>query len=131
MSAGTPCPACGCHAPGGGAAHGVLAALLAGDIDAAISVGLLQADRCAGCSADCSDALLGAREERLAALAARERYRARNERLQGRAAELAARRSPAPSAGTTPATATRPGALPPGVAAALARAKAKAAERKP
>lgn len=114
--------------------HAVLAALAEDDLDRAIDSGLLTAVTCTACSEACAVTLGAARDARLQALAARERYRARNTRLQRRAAERAAQRAiPAPAAITTPQTtdaaAPRP-ALPSGAAAALARAKAKAAERR-
>lgn len=124
------CPGCGCSDPGGATPHALVAALLVGDLDRAIATGLLDCRRCAGCSTACAEALLAARDARLAASAARERYRARNARLQRRAAELTAKRSPARPVDAPTAVTTRP-ALPPAAAAAvLARAKAKAAERR-
>lgn len=128
MNPVTRCPGCGCSAPSGATPHELVAALQAGDLDRAIKAGLLDCDGCAGCSATCTVALLAARDARLAALAARERYRAREARLQRRAAELAAKRAPA-TPGHGSSTAPRP-ALPPAAAAALARAQAKAAERR-
>lgn len=132
MNPAVRCPGCDCGCrcddPGGAPAHALVAALLAGDLDQAIATGLLDGDRCAGCSVACTGALFAARDARLAALAARERYRARNARLQRRAAELAAKRAPARAVDASTAVTTRP-ALPSAAAAALARAKAKAAER--
>jgi Na+-translocating ferredoxin:NAD+ oxidoreductase RnfC subunit len=114
--------------------HGVVAALVAGDVDRAMDSGLLDCPTCSACAAACTDALLVAREARTTALAARERYRARNARLQRRATELAVKRGTAPATDTrqqtgapTP-TASRP-ALPAAAAMALARAKARAGER--
>ncbi|WP_115049014.1 hypothetical protein [Xanthomonas arboricola] len=66
--------------------------------------------------------LLAAQQRLRDAWAARERYRARAARLQRRAAERDARRTPAP----TPSQPAAP-TLPPLAAAILARAKAKAA----
>jgi hypothetical protein len=103
----------------------VLAALRDFDVDAAIELGLLDSAPCPGCHDDCNALLLQVRDERRFALAARDRHRTRNARLQRRAAERDARRVPV----ATPAS-TAP-ALPPAAAAALARAKAKAAMRKP
>ena len=127
-----PCSGCGCrHA--GTTQHAIVAALRIDDVDAAIEAGLLdRAAPCAGCSADCSNAVMVARTERLAALAARERYRAREARLQRRAQERAARRTaPAAAIGTPAGPATAKPALPPAASAPLARAKARAAARKP
>ena len=129
MNPALPCPGCGCSDPGGATPHALVAALLVGDLDRAIATGLLDCQRCTGCSTACAEALLAARDARLAALAARERYRARNARLQRRAAELTAKRSPARPVDAPTAVTTRP-ALPPAAAAVLARAKAKAAERR-
>ncbi|WP_223676229.1 hypothetical protein [Novilysobacter selenitireducens] len=110
----------------------IATALRIDDVDAAIEGGLLDADAaCPGCSADCTTMIEAARSERLDALAARERYRAREARLQRRAQERAARRTaPAAVPGTPAGPAAQP-ALPPAAAAALARAKARAAALKP
>jgi hypothetical protein len=115
--AGT-CPLCACveaHP-----AHEILAALREDELDAAIERGLLDAQPCPRCNADCASRLIAARDARLRALAARERFRARGKRLARRAAERDAARNVA---------AKQPAALPPAAAAALARAKAKAAGR--
>lgn len=131
MSHVAPCRGCGCGEPGGAAAHAVVAALVAGDLDRAMDSGLLDCPTCSACDAACSNALLVARDARTSALAARERYRARNERLQRRATELAMKRGTAPVIDTTQQSAgpaTRP-ALPAAAAMALARAKARASER--
>jgi hypothetical protein len=110
------CPACDC--PEAHPAHAIAAALRDGDLDAAIERGLLQAQPCPRCGERCSTLLIEARDDRLRALAARERFRARGQRLARRAAEREAARAVA---------ARQPSALPPAAAAALARAKAKAA----
>lgn len=115
------CP-CGCSNPRSVAAHAIVAALLIDDLDCAIELGLLGASACAQCSAACVAILQQAREARLRALAARERYRTRQARLQRRAESLQAKRAAAIPA----ATAKAPG-LPAAAAAALARAKARAA----
>ena len=107
------------------ATHAVVAALVEDDLDSAIESGLLGTIHCDTCAPDCQAGLRAARSQRLNALAARERHRARAARLQSRAQERAARRSPAP---TTARPEARP-PLPSAAAAALARAKAKAAER--
>lgn len=128
MNPAVRCPGCGCDDAGATVAHVIVAALRAGDLDRAIAAGLLDGARCTGCGVACNDALLAARNERLAALAARDRHRARNDRLQRRAAELAAKRAPVRPIDTAAAPTARP-ALPAAAAAALARAKAKAAGR--
>lgn len=118
------CPACACRDPLGTAAHAIMAALVVDDLDKAIDLGLLETGACPSCESSCTDALNAARETRLRALAARERYRARNARLQRRAEELRSKRAAAATAaGEGPKTP----ALPAAAAAALARAKAKAA----
>jgi len=142
------CSGCGCSDPVGATAHAVNAKLLVADLDRAIEAGLLSSVDCAGCSNECRASLRAARNERLTALAARERYRARNARLQRRATDLAARRAPAPSVeacvpaatpgadaigDAVPAAVTTPTGipgLPAAAAAALARAQARAAQRR-
>ena len=121
-----PCPACGC--PACVPLHAVIAALRDGDLDRALDAGLLQVAACPACAPGCDAVVATARAERLAALAARERFRARQLRLGRRQQERGARRAavrPAPVAGAQPVP-----PLPPAAAAALARAKARAA-RKP
>jgi hypothetical protein len=117
------CPACGCTHAQNIATHAVRAALLQDDLDRALTLGLLDVAICEGCDHACTMALLGAREARIRALAARDRFRAREARLERRRQERADRRSgaaaPGNRAGTSP--------LPAAAAAALARAKAKAA----
>jgi hypothetical protein len=105
--------------------------LAADHLDRAIESGLLSCNLCEGCTEACKKTLLAARETRQRALAARSRFRAREERLQRRASERAAARAipaPLPAAGDT--LAPKP-ALPSAAAAALVRAKAKAAGRTP
>lgn len=123
-----PCPACSCVEPAGAAAHAIRAALAVDDLDRAIDAGLLECEPCAACADNCRDAVIAARDERRNALAARERYRVRNARLQRRAAQREVRRRPTidPAA---PSPSPR-AALPPAAAAALARAKAKAAGKR-
>jgi hypothetical protein len=101
-------------------AHAILAALREDDLDAALQLGLLEALPCPRCEPACASILVAARDARLRALAARERFRAREARLARRAAEREAARATA---------ARQPAALPPAAAAALARAKAKATGR--
>ena len=127
-----PCSVCGCGHDGA-PQHVIAAALRIDDIDTAIAAGLLDATAaCPGCSADCTAMIEAARSERLAALAARERYRAREARLQRRAQERAARRAtPMAAPDTSTGSAAAKPSLPPAAAAALARAKARAAVRKP
>lgn len=119
----TACPTCACRDSRGSVAHAVLAALAEDDLDRAIALGLLDAAACPACAPACASELTHARDARLRALAARERYRARQARLLRRAEEQRAKRAPAAeTAAATPV-------LPPAAAAALARAKAKAAGR--
>ena len=106
-----------------------LAALLrVDDVDAAIDAGLMDFVPCRCCAGDAALAeasllVAGAQQRLRIAWKARERHRARATRLQRRAAEKAARRAAPPSVATD---ARRP-SLPPAAAAALARAKARAA----
>ncbi|MDN5780506.1 MAG: hypothetical protein L0H23_00545 [Luteimonas sp.] len=97
------------------------------DVDAAIEAGLMAFAACPACvrCGDLADAcarISTAQQHLRDAWAARDRHRARSERLQRGAAERAARRAPAAATGTH----NKP-ALPPAAAAALARAKARAA----
>ena len=119
------CIACGCTAAAGERAHRIVDALRVDDLDRAMDLGLANDIACAACAPDCRALLLEARAARLAALAARDRFRARNARLERRRIERDERRAPVP----TPQVA-KP-SLPPAAAAALARAKARAAQRKP
>jgi hypothetical protein len=143
LAAADPC-SCGCIDPHGAGVHALRIALANGDVDRALALGLLKAMPCPACSVECQVALVQARVERKHALAARERYRARNARLQRRHDERATRRGVAvgrpddPAAGPPsnppapdPANRTPRPALPAAVAAALARAKAKAAATPP
>lgn len=134
------CAACGCLAHARDAAHAVAAALAVDDLDAAIAAGLLDAAPCPACAPACRDALERARHERLRALAARERHRARDARLARRAQARAGAREAGPATAATAGLAAGPGgdsaphsrhtpALPAAAAAALARARAKAAGR--
>ena len=118
------CPSCGCAAAH--AAHALLAALHADDLDAALGLGLLDAQPCPTCADACTARLVAARDERRFALTARDRFLARAARLARRKAEREAARTPAPS----PAAMKAP-ALPSAAADVLARALAKAAARKP
>lgn len=119
----TPCPHCACASEAGGNAHALLALLAADELDAALDRGLLQAAPCPACSAECQARLIAAREARRVALAARERHRARAQRLLRRKTEREAARASAPS------PVNRAPALPPSAADALARALAKASSR--
>ena len=127
-----PCPCCACDAVAGAAAHRLREALADDDLDGAITLGLLE-DRiaCPACSPECRAGLEAARQAGQRALAARERYRARGLRLARRERERAARRAPPGDAAPDGATPTATTALPPAAALALARAKARAAGRKP
>lgn len=118
------CALCGCLAPA--AAHAILAALAEDDVDRALDLGLLDAPPCAGCARGCNTRLIAVRDERRRALAARERFRARQARLERRAREREAARTPPPTDAARPSA-----ALPPAAAAALARALARAGSRKP
>ena len=120
-----PCTVCGCIDSRAEAAHRIVDALRVDDVDRALEAGLLDAIECDACAPECRALLAHARDARLTALAARDRSRARNARLETRRAERDARRPPV----ATPEVA-KP-TLPPAAAAALARAKAKAANRKP
>lgn len=97
------------------------ALLRVNDVDAALDAGLMQCLPCPGCDPEAATRVIKAQRSLAAAWAARDRYRARNERLARRAAERLARRD-------TASVQASPG-LPPAAAAALARAKAKAADR--
>ena len=97
------------------------ALLRVNDVDAALDAGLMQCLPCPGCDPGTAARVSEAQRRLAAAWAARDRYRARSERLARRAAERLARRDTASVPGS-------PG-LPPAAAAALARAKAKAADR--
>ncbi len=114
------CPGCGCTAgPAAGAdVHAIVAALAVDDLDQAIERGLPACTPCPACAPACQARLVAARDTRLSALAARDRFRARQARLAARAQERAARRAQAAAAS--------PSALPPAAAAALQRALAKA-----
>ena len=118
------CPHCHCTACDDGRAHAMQAMLMADDLDAALQLGLLDAQPCPGCDAACTTRLIEARDARRLALAARYRYRTRDARLRRRKAECDAARRPAPNDAPMQAP-----ALPPAAADALARALAKARER--
>lgn len=136
MTEPLPCPNCTCASacPVGLPTAALLAALQADDVDRALSLGLLDCTGCGDCSRACdagvpvAQTLIAARDDRRRALAARERFRARASRLERRAAERAAKRMPAVHAETVVVT-PQSTALPSSAAAALARAKARAAER--
>ena len=119
----TGCPVCGCTAASD--AHAVAARLAADDLDAAIDAGLLDVPACSRCAPECNKGLTAARQQRLDALAARERFRARGARLARRAAARDAAR--AARADTAEPSASP--ALPSGAAAVLQRALARAKGR--
>jgi hypothetical protein len=104
-------------------------AVMRDDLDRAISLGLLNfeppADGCDACASQIATLAI-ARDGRLRALEARERYRARQARLAERAEARARKRKAA-----APASPTVAPLLPPSVAAVLARAKARAAAKRP
>src|SRR3546814_5329139 len=83
------CPACGCTDAAGARAHAIAAALIDDDLDRAMTLGLLEPVACSACTDACSERLRQAREARTRALAARERNRARQARLERRAVERA------------------------------------------
>ena len=124
--------ATGCPGCDDGALQALIDAVSADDLDRALSLGLLEvvepdASRmgCATCAARIA-MLVRARDARLRALAARERFRAREARLAARAQARARRREAAQASTPTHAAPS----LPPAAAAALARAKAKAAAKR-
>ena len=96
--------------------------LAADDLDGAVQAGLMDYAVAATDGLDTAQVrLIADAQQRLhGAWAARERYRARAERLARRAAEREARRAPPPAADSKPT-------LPSAAAAILARAKARAA----
>jgi len=111
--------------------------LRAGDVDAAIDAGLMQLPPAALAAVDTTERIMltQVRQRLTAAWAARERFRARQARLQRRQCERQSRRAAvtAPGsgdveAGNAPALSARP-ALPAAAAAALARARSRAAAR--
>lgn len=118
------CPHCDCVASDDRGAHGLQAMLASDDIDAAMTSGLLDVQPCPGCDAACTARLIEARDARRFALAARERHRTRDARLQRRKAEREAARRP-----MLANVETQLPALPSAAADALARALAKARER--
>lgn len=126
MDLGATCR-CGCTHAGADVAHRIADALAEGDLDAAMSAGLLDSVSCQACTPACRVTLLSARDERRSALAARGRFRARQARLARREAERAASRNPTANAGTLIPAQASP--LPPAAAAALERAMARAAGR--
>ncbi len=123
------CPHCGCNAGAGAPAHALLALLAMDAVDAALDAGLLDAAGCDACPPACNDRLHAAAEARRSALAARERHRARTLRLARRKAERDAARS-APVPRQADAMAHAAPALPSAAADALARALAKARDRR-
>nr|WP_244243990.1 hypothetical protein [Lysobacter alkalisoli] len=122
------CSGCDCGDAGATAVHAVIEALLADDLDRAIDLGLMTVAPCPGCSPACRGKLTDARAARERALAARERFRNRQARLQRLAEERRERREKTATASQPAPGRTRP-PLPDAAAAALARARARAAER--
>jgi len=109
-------------------ARALLHLLQQGDVDAAIEAGLMAWSAHSGDGLDAAErALLAATCERLrTAWAARERFRARQARLQRREHERRERRvASMPALTATPAAPSTP-ALPAAAAAILARARARA-----
>ncbi len=130
MSADVPCR-CGCAESQQAAVHAITRLLAADDLDAAIEAGLLACDGCPGCTGACTQSLLAARDERRFALASRDRFRAREARLAQRRQQRLEKRMQARGAssadGKQPDGAATPPPLPTAAAAALARAKERAA----
>jgi hypothetical protein len=93
--------------------------LAADDVDAALNAGLMAFSPCANCAVAMATKIAEARQRLTTAWAARDRYRIRETRLSRIAAERAAKR----------AAHAQKSALPPAVAAILARAKEKATAR--
>lgn len=125
------CPLCTCIFGQDHGAHALLAALRENDLDAALALGLLEAEPCPGCSDACTCMLVQARDARRFALAARARHRARAWRLARIQTEReAARRATPPpvvvSENSRPHTATD---LPKAASDALANALARARGR--
>lgn len=122
----------GCAACDDAGLAALTAAVAVDDLDAAIEQGLLAFEAPAGCCTACAARIatvLAARDARRHALAARERFRARQTRLVERAEAKARRRAAAaPPVADQPKAAP---ALPSAALAALARAKAKAAAKRP
>lgn len=116
----TNCPHCACTSTDGTQAHAVLALLDVDDLDAALVHGLLDGIACTTCQPRCNALLAAAREARMTALAARDRYRARAARLQRRKAERDGARVPKPA---TAQAATLPAAAADVLARALAKAR--------
>ncbi len=120
-----------CAACDDGALRTIVDALAMDDLDRAITLGLLDtgpedlAGDCDVCSARMG-ILIATRDERLRALAARDRFRARQNRLAERAAIRARKRE----ATAQQASVVAP-PLPPAAAAALARAKARVTAKRP
>ena len=126
----------GCLACNDAGIAALAAAVAVDDLDAAIEHGLLAFEAPTGCCVACVPriaAVLAARDARRQALAARERFRARQARLVERTEAKARRRAATAPAQDAPpqtaSTATAP-ALPSAVQAALARAKARAAAKR-
>src|SRR3546814_12876993 len=74
------CPACGCTDAAGAHAHAIAAALIAADLDQAMTLGLLEPVACSACTDACSVRLRHARHTRTRTLAARESHSTRQAR---------------------------------------------------
>ncbi|MBW8823591.1 MAG: hypothetical protein JF567_05040 [Xanthomonadales bacterium] len=108
--------------------HGVIAALRRGDVDAALDAGLMEVaaddlDR-ADVSSEDRELIVAAAAKLRFAWEARERYRARQLRLEERTRKREARRTHAPSGNDT-VKPVLPAAAANALAKALARAKGK------
>ena len=123
----TSCPTCHCAQPH--PAHVLLTALREDDLDAALALGLLDAQPCPSCASECGAQLIEARDARRFALAARERHRARALRLTRIKSDREVARRPASAQASAPAAQQTAPALPAAAADALARALAKAKAR--
>ena len=122
---------CGCRARDAQLIHAIAAALRLDDLDAALRFGLMESDPSASCAEGCLAGVDAARRTRATAFAARARFQARNARLARRREESEERRA-APRdvpLDSTLLDVSLP-ALPSAAADALARAKARAAQRR-
>jgi hypothetical protein len=120
----------GCAACDDAGIAALAAAAAVDDLDAAIEQGLLVFEAPAACCTACTARIatvLAARDSRRNALAARERFHARQTRLAERAEAKARRRAAAQPLTDQPKTAP---VLPSAALAALARAKARASAKR-
>lgn len=118
-----PCSTCTCALEH--PTHALLAALREDDLDAALALGLLDAQPCPSCASECGAKLIEARDARRVALAARERHRARAARLARIKAQREAARRPVAAPAAQQAAPVLPAAAADALARALAKAKAR------